>query len=712
MAMTTARKRAAAVAGAFVGLAAAIGVMVVPSSAEVPSAVRLHMASDGRYFAYGNTTQELLPAKNGCQITSAEPVINLDAPTPNTANPVLGADGIGVKQSNSSGNGSPCSQVAGPETLKLSGGTALDGRLFTGVRLDLEMTGNAVVTLTFIPPAGGSTGGKTTTYTLQTGSAIDPLQTQEPGYDSDPNDLPYDASSTPTDSVDACAAPNSSGPNSGGSDNCRWLVQPEFPFASVTIASTNGTGTVSLEGGGDFGGGAAFETLLYLSNSAPTAVADTASTSEDSAGVSINVVGNDTDPEGDPLTPALVAGPANGTVSLNSTTKQFTYVPALNHNGTDSFTYRVSDGLLTSNTVTVTISISAVNDPPVPKTAGATTNEDTAVVVQVATDVDDTDGDATCTLTDSVSEEELDGDVENAAGFNVTVTPPDDFFGTMLLSCTITDGEASVQMVTPIQVGVAGVNDAPVAVDDSDDVDEGGSVDINVVANDEDIDSATLFVAPGSITIAPGDGTATINASGGITYTPPANFIGTKSFTYRVKDAALTSANTATVSVGIFPVICSGEPVSDEDGEGADLVSGFFKRLTDSEDCKRYTIDAVASDETVTFKPSGSAKVAYRGVLIFPADEPPVGQYPLLLQYDPSGGTNFKPVQWCIAPMFDADGFVESATLPGDQTAPEEGQPDLRERWCVAKAETVPNGDGNLVTEWQVYGVDDPRFTR
>ncbi|HET6968678.1 MAG TPA: Ig-like domain-containing protein [Ornithinibacter sp.] len=694
---------------ACIGITAAVALIVTTSGADpLPSAVRLHLGEDGRYFAYGSTVQPLTTHRNGCQITSAEPVIDLSSPTPSTAQPGLGADGLGVKGSNASGNGTPCSQIDGLETLVLGRGASLGSRLFTGVRLDLEMTGNGVVTLTFTPPTGGSTGGKPTTYTLQTGSQIDPLQTLEPGYDSDPNNLPYDVSSTPTDSLDACAAPNSSGPNSGGSDNCRWLVQPGFEFASVTIAAA--VGTAALEGGGDFGGGEAFETLLYLNNSAPTANNDAVTTNEDTA-VNGNVLANDTDAESDPLTATKLTNPSNGTVTFGSN-GAFTYTPAADFNGTDSFTYRASDGVSNSGTATVNITVNAVNDPPVPATAGASTNEDQSVVVTVATDVDSSDGSATCTLTDAGGSP-LGGTVVDGPGFTVTVTPPADFAGAMTLTCTVTDAEgATATTQTVITVGVTGVNDAPVAVDDVADVDENSVVDIDVAANDLDVEDDVL--TPVEIAaVSPAGAAATVNPDGTVRYTPPSNYIGAGSFTYKANDGALTSANAATVSVTVYPVICTTETVGDVDDEnGPEETSGYFTRLEDDQVCKRYTVDADKGaaglgDETVTFDPSGGATVAYRGILTFPADAPPVGPYPLLLRYDPTGGNTFKPVQWCVNPQFTG-GVVTSATLPGDQSP---GNPD-RETWCVAKAETTPDEDGNLVTRWQVYGEDDPRFTR
>ena len=75
------------------------------------------------------------------------------------------------------------------------------------------------------------------------------------------------------------------------------------------------------------------------------------------------MLGNDTDADGDSLTATVVTGPAHGTLALNAN-GSFTYTPAANYNGPDTFTYRVSDGQLTSNPVAVSLTVTAVNDPP------------------------------------------------------------------------------------------------------------------------------------------------------------------------------------------------------------------------------------------------------------------------------------------------------------------------------------------------------------
>ncbi len=72
----------------------------------------------------------------------------------------------------------------------------------------------------------------------------------------------------------------------------------------------------------------------------------------------------------------LVTGPSHGTLTLNAD-GSFSYTPAANFNGSDSFTYRASDGTLTSNVATVTLTVTAVNDAPtVTVAAGGTCGAD------------------------------------------------------------------------------------------------------------------------------------------------------------------------------------------------------------------------------------------------------------------------------------------------------------------------------------------------
>ena len=76
------------------------------------------------------------------------------------------------------------------------------------------------------------------------------------------------------------------------------------------------------------------------------------------------VLANDSDPDGDMIIALLVSGPANGTVNL-SPDGSFTYTPNAGFVGTDTFTYKASDGKLDSNLATVTITVTEANQPPV-----------------------------------------------------------------------------------------------------------------------------------------------------------------------------------------------------------------------------------------------------------------------------------------------------------------------------------------------------------
>src|SRR5262249_18130989 len=109
-------------------------------------------------------------------------------------------------------------------------------------------------------------------------------------------------------------------------------------------------------------------------NDPPVAGADSATTAEDTA-VTISVLANDTDVDGDSLTVTGVTQPAHGSASY--TASGVTYTPAANYNRSDSFTYSISDGHSGTATGTVSITVTAVNDPPVAVAAKTATTAGT-----------------------------------------------------------------------------------------------------------------------------------------------------------------------------------------------------------------------------------------------------------------------------------------------------------------------------------------------
>src|SRR5439155_319271 len=128
--------------------------------------------------------------------------------------------------------------------------------------------------------------------------------------------------------------------------------------------------------------------------------------------------------------------PAHGSVALNAN-GSFTYTPAAGYTGADSFTYKANDGQLDSNVATVTITVSPVNDAPVARDDSATTDEDTAVVINVLANDSDVDGDS---LTAAVVSGPSHGTLTPSANGTCTYTPAANFNGSDSFTYKANDG--------------------------------------------------------------------------------------------------------------------------------------------------------------------------------------------------------------------------------------------------------------------------------
>ncbi len=188
-------------------------------------------------------------------------------------------------------------------------------------------------------------------------------------------------------------------------------------------------------------------------NDGPVAFDDRANTDEDVA-VSISVLSNDTDIEDDSLSLAAVSPAQNGRSSING--RQVVYSPRLNFVGTDSFTYRVSDGSL-SDTALVTITIAAVNDAPVAFDDRASTKEDEAVSISVLSNDADVEDDSLSLTAVSPAQNGR----SSINGRQVVYSPRLNFVGTDSFTYRISDG--SLSDTASVVVTIEAVNDAPLA---------------------------------------------------------------------------------------------------------------------------------------------------------------------------------------------------------------------------------------------------------
>ncbi len=312
-------------------------------------------------------------------------------------------------------------------------------------------------------------------------------------------------------------------------------------------------------------GGTATATVSITVNSvndAPVAAADSATTAEDEA-TKIAVLGNDKDVDGDALKVTTVTDPKNGSVVINPD-GTVTYTPNANFNGTDSFSYTVSDTSGATDTATVTITVNAVNDAPEALDDSATTDEDTAVKIDVLDNDKDIDDD---TLTITAVTQGAHGAVVINADGTLTYTPAENYNGGDSFTYTISDGNGETSTAT-VTVGVATANDAPVADDDEATTAEDAATTITVLENDSDVDGDTLTV---SIVSDATNGTAKVNADGTVTYTPAKDSNGSDSFTYQVCDNGTPNlCDTAVVRLTVTPVndapvAAADAPKTDED---------------------------------------------------------------------------------------------------------------------------------------------------
>jgi VCBS repeat-containing protein len=285
-------------------------------------------------------------------------------------------------------------------------------------------------------------------------------------------------------------------------------------------------------------------------NDTPTAAADAYSTAEDTA-LTVNapgVLANDSDADGNQLSAELGSGPSHGTLTLDAD-GSFIYTPAANYHGTDSFSYRASDGGLESGLTTVAITVSAVNDTPTAADDAYSTAEDTALTVAapgVLGNDSDLDGDS---LSATVESPPAHGSLSLNANGSFTYTPAANYNGSDSFTYRASDNTAESSPAT-VTITVSAVNDAPTAATDAYATAEDSAMTVGtpgVLANDSDPDGNTL-----SAVLASGasHGTLSLNGNGSFTYTPAANYNGSDSFTYRASDGTLAS-NLATVTITV-----------------------------------------------------------------------------------------------------------------------------------------------------------------
>ncbi len=481
---------------------------------------------------------------------------------------------------------------------------------------------------------------------------------------------------------------------------------------SEGTVKNNGDGTVTYSADGDYNGVATFRytvmdaggetdtadvtVTVNAMNDPPRAENDTAATNEDDD-ATIAVLTNDSDAEGDTLSITAVSDPSHGTAVISGT--NIVYTPIKDYNGSDSFTYTISDGHEGTDTATVTVSVKAVNDAPeiakYPEDAGEwEMDEDTTESFLFTVGDAETAASSLIITIDSKDKTVIanTGIVLSTNEYGqkvITVTPLEDKYGVVPVQFKVSDGA----LVTTVQwnITIAPVNDAPKIKTTDVTTTEDKPVSGTATATDAENDALTFSAG----STGPEHGSVVVNAGGSYTYTPAANFSGTDSFDITVSDG--NKSATGTVNVTVTPINDKPDAVNDTDtvDEDSTVVVPVTANDTDADSAYGDTLTVIA----VTAPAHGTASIVEGGVLYAPA-----GNY--------NGTDSFSYT------IKDSDGEKDTATVTmtvnPKNDAPANGNISEATDEDIAATITLPDGididetTNPALEDVLIIDVDDP----
>ncbi|MFW1201907.1 tandem-95 repeat protein, partial [Vibrio parahaemolyticus] len=236
----------------------------------------------------------------------------------------------------------------------------------------------------------------------------------------------------------------------------------------------------------------------------------------------------------------LIIDKGNGTLVDNGD-GTWTFTPQIDDDTEVSFTFDIIDDEDLVVSGSANLDILPINDAPNAENDVITTEEDTAVTIDVLVNDSDVEGDALSIQSASVPSEQ--GSVDIVDG-KLVFTPAENFNGEATITYIVTDGDLTDE--AKVTVTVTPVNDSPVAVDDTTSIQEDTAVTIDVLTNDTDVDGDKLSIE--SASVPKEQGTVEV-VDGKLVFTPVENFNGHAEITYTVTDGQLTDEAKVTVTV-------------------------------------------------------------------------------------------------------------------------------------------------------------------
>jgi uncharacterized delta-60 repeat protein len=427
------------------------------------------------------------------------------------------------------------------------------------------------------------------------------------------------------------------------------IIENQIQYTPAPNANGVATVTYSIKDAQDANATSTLSITILPINDAPVATADTATMDEDAAPITINVLANDSDVDGDSL---VISNATADVGAVSVVNNQVQYTPAANANGVATVTYTASDNNGGTANSTVAITINPINDAPVATADTATMDEDAApITIDVLANDSDVDGDSLVISTASA-------DVGTATIVNdqIQYAPAANANGVATVTYTASDNNGGTANST-LAITINPNNDAPVATADTANMDEDAApITIDVLANDSDVDGDSLVISNASAD----EGTATV-VNNQIQYTPAANTNGIATVIYTASDNNGGTAN-STLAITINPI--NDAPVATAD------------TATMNEDAAPITIDVLANDSDVdgdglvisnTTADVGAVSVVNNQIQYTPAANANGVATVTYTASDNNGGTASSTVAITINPINDAPvATADTATMDED----------------------------------------------
>jgi len=356
---------------------------------------------------------------------------------------------------------------------------------------------------------------------------------------------------------------------------------------------------------------------------------------------------NDADVDGDSLTVASVGSAGHGDIVDNGD-GTLTYTPEAGYSGTDVFSYTANDGAADSNSATVSVIVNPVAGTVVAQDDTATAVEDTPVSINVLANDTST---RLFILNISGVVQPANGTVV-VTGTTVVYTPAPDYDGLDTFTYTASDGGLGSDSAT-VSVTVIPVNDGPDAINDSASTNEDTVVEIDVLANDSDVDGDSLTVAS---LIQPNYGAVTISGTV-VLYRPQSSFNGADSFSYTISDGN-GGLDSAVVEVTVLPVNDPPDAVTDSATTAEDTAVIIDVLANDSDvDGDTLTINRVSQGT------HGTVVVTAAKVVYTPVDDFNGSDAFFYAIADGAGGTDSAVVRVTVAQAEDGLHLVQDAII-------------------------------------------------